>query len=198
MARALSKNLRDAVHSLGGERGGERSPGAPLSDDAHKKNVEIVSLKDQAQSAHEEARMVLPGIQALFGFQLIAVFNRPFFDLDRYDRGVYLASLILVAIAIGLVMAPAAFHRLVERDRVSRGWLQLASREIAWAMAALTPAVSIDVYLVAVMSTGSRGLGVALGCAVGAFLVWLWFAMPVFRRRREHARRQAARAQGRA
>ena len=70
------------------------------------------SLKDQAHSMHEEARMVLPGIQALFGFQLIAVFNRPFFDLGDSDRALHLASLILVGIAIGLVMAPAAHHRL--------------------------------------------------------------------------------------
>ncbi|TLG71825.1 hypothetical protein [Methylocystis sp. B8] len=31
-----------------------------------------------ARGAIEEARMVLPGIQALFGFQLIAVFNNRF------------------------------------------------------------------------------------------------------------------------
>ena len=44
---------------------------------------EVESLKEQARSTREEARMVLPGIQALFGFQLIAVFNRPFFELAR-------------------------------------------------------------------------------------------------------------------
>ena len=32
-------------------------------------------VEKMAQEAIEEARMVLPGIQALFGFQLIAVFN---------------------------------------------------------------------------------------------------------------------------
>jgi hypothetical protein len=42
--------------------------------------------------------MVLPGIQALFGFQLIVAFNPPFFDLAPD-----LASLAPVAIAIGLI-----------------------------------------------------------------------------------------------
>ena len=37
--------------------------------------VEQESLKDEIANLIEEARMVLPGIQALFGFQLIAVFN---------------------------------------------------------------------------------------------------------------------------
>ena len=133
--------------------------------------------------------MVLPGIQALFGFQLIAVFNRPFFDLDYLDRSLYLLSLVLVAVAIGLVIAPAAFHRLVERDRVSRSWLQLASREIAFAMAALTPAIAIDVYLVAGLSIGRTWLSVAMGCTVAIFLAWMWFVMPAMHRLRDQAAR---------
>ena len=153
-------------------------------------DCQVESLKDQARTTHEEARMVLPGIQALFGFQLIAVFNRRFIELDVLDRGVYLASLVLIAVAIGLIMAPAAYHRLVERDRVSRRWLRLASKDIAWAMVALTPAIAIDVYLVAVMSTGSVVIGVALGSAVAAFLAWLWFAKPLLRDHREHLQRQ--------
>src|SRR4029077_15687373 len=36
------------------------------------------SLETEVEQALEEARMVLPGIQALFGFQLIAVFNQRF------------------------------------------------------------------------------------------------------------------------
>ena len=45
------------------------------------------ALKDAVEQALEEARMVLPGIQALFGFQLIAVFNQRFDTaLDRPAR----------------------------------------------------------------------------------------------------------------
>jgi hypothetical protein len=38
--------------------------------------VEQESLKDEIANLIEEARVVLPGIQALFGFQLIASFQR--------------------------------------------------------------------------------------------------------------------------
>jgi len=44
-------------------------------------NSEPESLKDQATHILDEARTVLPGIQALFGFQLIAVFS------DRFATG---------------------------------------------------------------------------------------------------------------
>ena len=46
------------------------------------------------------------------GFQLIAVFNRPFLDLDAAHRLLHLGALVLVAIAIGLIMAPASYRRL--------------------------------------------------------------------------------------
>ena len=35
-------------------------------------------IEKMARQAIEEARMVLPGIQALFGFQLVTVFNDRF------------------------------------------------------------------------------------------------------------------------
>src|SRR5204863_8297805 len=124
--------------------------------------VQIESFKEEARTIHEEARMVLPGIQALFGFQLIAVFNRPFFDLDPFDRVLHLGSLILVAISIGLIMAPAAYHRLAESDRVSSRWIKLASLYIASAMATLMVAVSLDIYIVSMMIVNSPAVAGAL------------------------------------
>ena len=35
---------------------------------------------EEASYLLDECRMVLPGIQALFGFQLVAVFNRTFWE----------------------------------------------------------------------------------------------------------------------
>jgi len=147
--------------------------------------TQIESLKDEARNIHEEARMVLPGIQALFGFQLIAVFNRPFFDLDPFDRVLHLGSLVLVAVSIGLIMAPAAYHRLAESGRVSSHWIKLASLYIASAMATLMIAVSVDIYVVATMIVNSSVVGVALGVLTGCFLGWLWFAVPLMRKSRQ-------------
>src|SRR5213078_3805203 len=39
---------------------------------------EVLPLSEAVTHLLEECRMVLPGIQALFGFQLIAVFNSTF------------------------------------------------------------------------------------------------------------------------
>ena len=56
---------------------------------------EQLSLDSVARLLLEECRMVLPGIQALFGFQLIAVFNEGFSDkLTPGEQKLHLAAII--------------------------------------------------------------------------------------------------------
>ena len=56
---------------------------------------EQLSLDSVARLLLEECRMVLPGIQALFGFQLIAVFNEGFSDkLTPGEQELHLAAII--------------------------------------------------------------------------------------------------------
>ena len=60
-----------------------------------------------------EARVVLPGAQALFGFQLAIVLTRTFERLPKVSITVHAASLFLVALAVMMLMAPAPYHRIV-------------------------------------------------------------------------------------
>jgi hypothetical protein len=81
---------------------------------------EKVSLDSAAKHILEECRMVLPGIQALFGFQLIAVFNEGFGEkLSKGEQALHLVAILLVTAAIALVMAPAAVHRQTAQREVS-------------------------------------------------------------------------------
>lgn len=41
------------------------------------------SLEEEGTHATDEARMILPGVQAILGFQLIAVFNQRFQELTE-------------------------------------------------------------------------------------------------------------------
>jgi hypothetical protein len=174
--------------SRAGERNGRRpSDGSRERRKEGAERAQQESLKDQARDAHEEARMVLPGIQALFGFQLIAVFNPPFFDLDPGDRALHLASLVLVAVAIGLIMAPASYRRLAEATRISTRWVRLASRCIASAMGTLLIAIAIDIYLVAMMIARDERVAVPVALGTAALLGWMWFGLPLLRKRRERS-----------
>src|ERR1700704_4054178 len=103
------------------------------------------SLVDETKAIIEEARMVLPGIQALFGFQLIAVFNARFTQLSEADQVVHLAAVILVTVAIALIMTPAAYHRQVDLGSVSDFFVKFSSQLIAAAMVPLMLGLSLEV-----------------------------------------------------
>ena len=55
----------------------------------HTAESKTESLEEEARQVVEEARMVLPGIQALFGFQLVAVFNQRYTELPDSEQFVH-------------------------------------------------------------------------------------------------------------
>lgn len=148
------------------------------------RETEQESLKDDMRNVIEEARMVLPGIQALFGFQTMAVFNQRFAQMPLGVEEAYLVALGLLIIAIGLLMTPAAYHRLAERGKVSRRMINLSSNLITAGMVPLLFAFAIDVYVVCIAAIDNHTVGAAAAGASALFLGCLWFALPLIRKRR--------------
>ena len=132
--------------------------------------------------------MVLPGIQAVFGFQLIAFFNSAF-DQKMGHAGavVHLVALICVAIAAALTMAPAAFHRLVAPKAISERLLRQSSRFLLASMVFLTAGLCLDVALVARTVVGDICAAVVT-TLLGACYLLFWFILPL-RERSQHHRR---------
>ena len=146
------------------------------------------AVKDSLQQTLDEARMVLPGVQALFGFQLIAVFNEGFERrLSDFEQDLHLVAIVLVTIAIALLMTPAAYHRQVDRRRATAEFLALASRLISGAMLPLAAGLALDIRIVARLVTGEPLLATAIGVVVFALFVVLWFVFPQWRGARRHA-----------
>jgi hypothetical protein len=144
-----------------------------------------LSLSEAAHYLVEECRMVLPGIQALFGFQLIAVFNERFDrDLDTPQQCAHLLALALVAIATALIMAPAAYHREVEPQRVTARFLRLSTRLLLFGMVPLAAGVCLDFFLIAQLILRRTWLSALLALALFAVFGALWFWFPRHQRRR--------------
>jgi len=123
--------------------------------------------------------MVLPGIQALFGFQLIAVFS-PGFDgkLAPGEQQLHFLALFLVALAAALVMAPAAIHRQTQLRYVSERFIWLSSRLVLASMFPLALGLSLDVYLIARVVFGTAGVGIAFAAVLLVLLMMLWIVLP--------------------
>ena len=143
---------------------------------------EELTLNDSASHLLEECRTVVPGMQALFGFQLIAVFNSAFRELlSPGERILHLAAIVLVTIAIVLVMAPAALHRQTEPMAVSRRFITTSSRLLMASMAPLTAGFCLDVYVVARTIVGTRVVAGLIAVAVLGVFIAFWFVLPRLR-----------------
>ena len=59
-----------------------------------------------------EARVILPGVQAMLGFQLMVVMTDAFERLPVVYRDLHLVGLALTGVSTALLLAPAAIHRL--------------------------------------------------------------------------------------
>jgi hypothetical protein len=144
-----------------------------------------LSLNDAASHLLEECRTVVPGMQALFGFQLIAVFTTGFNEqLSSSERMLHLAAIILVTIGIALVMAPAALHRQTEPLSVSRRFMRIASRLLMASMAPLAVGLCLDIYLVARVIVGTRGVAATVAVSLLGVFIVLWLLLPRLSRRR--------------
>jgi hypothetical protein len=140
---------------------------------------EEVSLDSAASHLLEECRMVLPGIQALFGFQMIAVFNQGFGDkLSSGEQRLHLASIALVTLAIALVMAPAAVHRFTSLLSVSERLIWLASRLLLASMFPLLAGLCLDLYLVSRIILESAAASAAVAATLFAVLLVFWVIVP--------------------
>lgn len=140
------------------------------------------TLEEEATHVTDEARMVLPGVQAVLGFQLIAVFNQRFEEFSAGEQVVHLAAFLLVALAMGLMMTPAAYHRQVERGRVSQRFIDLSSKLLTIAMLPLIAGLGLDTYLIARLILHETTAAVAVAGATTLMLLGLWYALPAFSR----------------
>jgi uncharacterized protein DUF6328 len=137
------------------------------------------NLSDAISHLLEECRMVLPGIQALFGFQWVAFFNQRFADLSQANQTLHLGATAIVAVSAALLMTPAAYHRTARGRAISEYFISLSTRLILAGMFFLSFGVALDFFVIS--SFVVQSLAVCFGFAVLIWLVLisLWFIYPV-------------------
>ncbi|HVJ55922.1 MAG TPA: DUF6328 family protein [Aliidongia sp.] len=143
-----------------------------------------IPLKDKIDQLLTEARVVLPGCQALLGFQFIAMLSDEFERLPPASRMLHVACLGLIALAMILLMAPAAYHRLVADGDATEDMDHFSGTMLLGALPPLGLALSGDFYIVIERISSPV---VAMLAALGAILLIgaLWLVLPLARRRRD-------------
>ena len=118
------------------------------------------------------------GYRRLFGFQLIAVYNAGFRDkLTISEQHLHLLALGLIAVAVALIMTPAAFHRQAGARQISKTFVRLCARLLGWSMLPLALGISIDFFLAAQIILHDA-LVPWLAAGVLSVLAFFWFVLP--------------------
>jgi hypothetical protein len=140
--------------------------------------TEELAPSQAAEHLLNECRMVLPGIQALFGFQLIAVFSDGFANkLTSTEQRIHFFAIALVAAAIAIIMTPATLHRYKGPRVVTQTFIDVSSCLLLWSMAPLAASICLEFYLIGRLIIG-HSLTSLFAAVLFALFVGLWFVLP--------------------
>ncbi|MEU6698717.1 DUF6328 family protein [Pseudonocardia sp. NPDC046786] len=131
----------------------------------------------------QELRVTLIGIQILFAFLLSFSFSERFRQLDAVQLGMYLSTLLLSVVATGLLVAPAAVHRMSFARGRKPEIVRTSHRCFLGGLAVVSTVIPASVALVLDVAV-SRAAGIAIGASLFVFCLILWFVLPLPLRRR--------------
>jgi hypothetical protein len=145
------------------------------------------SLQQELGHIEQQSRMTLPGIQALIGFQFIAVFNEGFkTQLSEYEQRLHLLSLVFCVAATLFTVTPAAYHRLAEPGKISRRLVAIGTFCLTIAMFLLATAITFDIYLVARIVLDDENAARVISISTFSVFMMLWFLIPFSVRQMVH------------
>jgi hypothetical protein len=141
-------------------------------------------LHEKINQMLTESRVILPGAQALLGFQFVVTMNKAFHDLPTSIQNTHFAALGAVLLAIMLLIAPAAVHRLAFGGQDAERMHDIGSNLVTIALVPLAAGIAIDIYVaVAKVIPGASAL--VAGLVSFGFLAALWYGLPVAIRARQ-------------
>jgi hypothetical protein len=137
------------------------------------------SLHVKIEQMLTEARVILPGAQALFGFQLAIVVTQSFEQLPSVSRIVHAVSLFLVALTVIMLMAPAAYHRIVYAGEDTEDMHRVGGNLVTAATVPFALGLAGDIYVVTDKIVGSPAAGLISAGLTFVLLTGLWYLYPL-------------------
>lgn len=135
----------------------------------------------------QEVRVAQTGSQVLFGFLLSVVFMPRFTQLGGFDRGLYVVTVVLGALATGALAAPVAYHRIFAGRRLKPELVDAAAKLVAVGLLLLALTIGSALLLLLRTATGSAISGWITG-AVMFWFVTCWLLIPVRHLHRHNGR----------
>ncbi|HKR69455.1 MAG TPA: DUF6328 family protein [Streptosporangiaceae bacterium] len=129
----------------------------------------------------QEVRVAQTGVQILFAFLLALAFTTRFATVTSFQRDLYVLTLMLCVGSAALLIAPAAYHRVVYRRRLKQHLVRVANRLALSGLMMLLLSITSALLLILDVVLG-RGAALYLGTGALAWFVAWWFVLPVWSR----------------
>ena len=144
-------------------------------EEKQRKQLGGTETKEKIKTLLIECRMVLPGVQAMLGFQLTTFFMPGFAKLPPSSQWIHCGGLVATAIATVFIITPAAYHRLAEAGEDTEHFHQVGTRLLVAAMFFLGIGLSADFVVI----LHKMALPLFWSCLIGLMFLFcsyaLWF-----------------------
>jgi hypothetical protein len=159
--------------------------------EASSQNTQASSERDESELERldrntvellNELRVASTGIQVLFAFLLVVPFNTGFSKLSSFDRYVYFVTLLCIAVAAALLIAPSIHHRLLFRRKEKDYLVRMGTTFVIVAGGFLAVGMTGILVLISDVMFGGVTAGI-VGVGAAVVLAGLWFALPLRHRR---------------
>ena len=139
-------------------------------------------LETQVDQLLIEARVIIPGVQALLGFQLTVTLTQAFAELATPAKIAHAAALCCIGLAVILLMAPASVHRIAFSGQDDPDFVKIGSAFVVAAPVPLALGIALDAYVAVGRALQSEPAAMVLAAASVVVLFGFWYAFPLWRR----------------
>ena len=161
-----------------------------LGDTQMKEEESEQKLNTKIEQVLTEIRMVLPGVQALLGFQMATTMMQSFEKLPDSSKQIHFAGLLLIILSAIFLMTPPAYHRLVNRGENTERFYRFAGEMLLAAMVSLPLGIAAGVFVVMRKFTESLEWSIAFALLT-LFTAWgLWFGITLARKSKDASRQR--------
>ncbi|TPM95046.1 DUF6328 family protein [Mesorhizobium sp. B2-1-3A] len=122
--------------------------------------------------ALDESRTLMLGAQILLGFEFQGPFQTAFSSLPLAAKLIYTMALCLMVVVVGLLIAPSAYHRIVERGAAGPRIDRIITRAAEITLAPFATAMALDLAIAAQVIGGMLA---AVGAGILGFVLALGF-----------------------
>ncbi|MEV4134332.1 DUF6328 family protein [Dactylosporangium sp. NPDC049742] len=129
----------------------------------------------------QELRVAQTGVQILFAFLLTIPFSQRFAEITAVQRGTYIVTLVLTALATLCLIAPVSHHRILFRrgrkEQLVESSDTLAQIGLVFLWLSVVGAVFLVFEVVVAVSWA-----IAAAVTLGVLFVLVWYVFPTLKR----------------